>query len=119
LVRQRLLVDAFLAAAREGDFDALLAVLDSDVVLHIDATAAGATTTIRGAQAVATNAHAFSANARFAEHALVDGAAGIVVAPKGKLALVLRFGVVGDKITEIDIAADPQRLRRVSLAVPD
>ena len=119
LVRQRRLVDAFLAAAREGDFDALLAVLDSDVVLHIDATAAGAPTTIRGAQAVATNAHAFSANARFAEHALVDGAAGIVVAPKGKLALVLRFGVVGDKITEIDIAADPQRLRRVSLAVPD
>jgi len=119
LVRQRLLVDAFLAAAREGDFDALLAVLDSDVVLHVDATAAGAPTTIRGAQAVATNAHAFSANARFAEHALVDGAAGIVVAPKGKLALVLRFGVVGDKITEIDIAADPQRLRRVTLAVPD
>jgi RNA polymerase sigma factor (sigma-70 family) len=119
LVRQRRLVDAFLAAAREGDFDALLAVLDSDVVLHVDATAAGAPTTIRGAQAVAANAHAFSANARFAEHALVDGAAGIVVAPKGKLALVLRFGVVGDKITEIDIAADPQRLRRVSLAVPD
>jgi len=119
LVRQHLLVDAFLAAAREGDFDALLAVLDSDVVLHVDATAAGAPTNIRGAQAVAANAHAFSANARFAEHALVDGAAGIVVAPKGKLALVLRFGVVGDKITEIDIAADPQRLRRVSLAVPD
>jgi RNA polymerase sigma factor (sigma-70 family) len=119
LVRQRRLVDAFLAAARDGDFDALLAVLDSDVVLHVDAAAAGAPTTIRGAHAVATNAHAFSANARFAEHALVDGAAGIVVAPKGKLALVLRFGVVGDKITEIDIAADPQRLRRFSLAVLD
>ena len=69
--------------------------------------------------AVAANAHAFSANARFAEPALVDGAVGIVVAPKGKLALVLRFGVVGDKITEIDIDADPQRLRRVDLAVPD
>jgi RNA polymerase sigma factor (sigma-70 family) len=119
LVRQRRLVDAFLAAARDGDFDALLAVLDGDVVLHVDATAAGAPTTIHGARAVATNAHAFSANARFAEHALVDGAAGIVVAPKGKLALVLRFGVVGDKITEIDIAADPQRLRRFSLAVLD
>jgi len=119
LVRQRRLVDAFLAAARDGDFDALLTVLDSDVVLHVDATAAGAPTTIRGAQAVATNAHAFSANARFAEHALVDGAAGIVVAPKGKLALVLRFSVVGEKITEIDIAADPQRLRGFSLAVLD
>jgi RNA polymerase sigma factor (sigma-70 family) len=119
LVRQRRLVDAFLAAARDGDFEALLAVLDSDVVLHVDATAAGAPTTIRGARAVATNAHAFSANARFAEHALVDGDVGIVVAPKGKLALVLRFDVVGDKITQIDIAADPHRLRRFSLAVLD
>jgi RNA polymerase sigma-70 factor (ECF subfamily) len=119
LVRQRRLVDAFLAAARDGDFDALLAVLDGDVVLHVDATAAGTPTTIRGAQAVATNARAFSANARFAEPALVDGAVGIVVAPKGKLALVLRFSVVGDKITEIDIDADPARLNRLSLAVLD
>ena len=108
-MRQRRLVDAFLAAARDGDFDALLAVLDGDVVLHVDATAAGTPTTIRGAQAVAANARAFSANARFAEPALVDGAVGIVVAPKGKLALVLRFSVAGDKITEIDIDADPRR----------
>jgi len=117
LVRQRRLVDAFLAAARDGDFDALLSVLDADVVLRVDAAAAGTPTTIRGAHAVATNARAFSANARFAEAALVDGAVGIVVAPKGKLALVLRFSVAGDKITEIDIDADPQRLRRFSLAV--
>jgi RNA polymerase sigma factor (sigma-70 family) len=117
LVRQRRLVDAFLAAARDGDFEALLAVLDDDVVLHVDATAAGTPTTIRGAQAVAVNARAFSANARFAESALVDGAVGIVVAPKGKLALVLRFCVAGDKITEIDIDADPARLSRLSLAV--
>jgi RNA polymerase sigma factor (sigma-70 family) len=116
-VRQRQLVDAFLAAARDGDFDSLLAVLDGDVVLHVDAAAAGSPTTIRGARAVAANARAFSANARFAETALVDGAVGIVVAPKGKLALVLRFGVAGDKISEIDIAADPDRLRRFSLAV--
>ena len=119
LVCHRRLVDAFLAAARDGDFDALLAVLDRDVVLRVDAAAAGAPTTIRGAQAVAANARAFSANARFAAPALVDGAVGIVVAPKGKLALVLRFGVVGDKITEIDIDADPPRLRRFSLAVLD
>jgi RNA polymerase sigma factor (sigma-70 family) len=119
LVGQRRLVDAFLAAARDGDFDALLAVLDSDVVLHVDATAAGTPTTIRGAQAVAANARAFSANARFAEPALVDGAVGIVVAPKGNLALVLRFSVAGDRITEIDIDADPQRLHRFSLAVLD
>jgi RNA polymerase sigma factor (sigma-70 family) len=119
LVRQRRLVDAFLSAARDGDFDALLEVLDGDVVLRVDATAAGTAMTFRGAQTVAANASAFSANARFAEPALVDGAVGIVVAPKGKLALVLRFGVVGDKITEIDIDADPQRLRRFSLAVLD
>jgi RNA polymerase sigma-70 factor (ECF subfamily) len=119
LARQRQLVDAFLAAARDGDFDALLTVLDGDVVLHVDAAAAGTPTTIRGAQAVAANARAFSANSRFAEPALVDGAVGIVVAPKGKLALVLRFSVAADKITEIDIDADPARLSRLSLAVLD
>ena len=119
LVRQRRLVDAFYAAARDGDFDALLAVLDDGVVLHVDATAAGTATTIRGAQEVAANARAFSANARFAEPALVDGAVGIVVAPKGKLTLVLRFSVAGDKIIEIDIAADPARLSRLRLAVLD
>jgi len=119
LVRQRRLVDAFLTAARDGDFGSLLAALDTDVVLRVDATAAGSATTIRGAQAVAANARAFSANARFAEAALVDGAVGIVVAPGGRLALVLRFGVVGDKITAIDIEADPNRLQRLELAVLD
>jgi hypothetical protein len=88
-------------------------------VLHVDAAAAGSAMTLRGASTVAANALAFSANSRFAEPALVDGAVGIVVAPKGKLALVLRFGVAGDKITEIDIDADPQRLRRFRLAVLD
>jgi RNA polymerase sigma factor (sigma-70 family) len=119
LVRQRQLVDAFLTAARDGDFGSLLAALDTDVVLRVDATAAGTATTIRGAQAVAANARAFSGNARFAEPALVDGAVGIVVAPGGRLALVLRFGVVGDKITAIDIEADPNRLQRLELAVLD
>ena len=119
LVRQRRLVDAFLTAARDGDFGSLLAALDTDVVLRVDATAAGSATTIRGAQAVAANARAFSANARFAEAALVDGAVGIVVAPGGRLALVLRFGVVGDKISAIDIEADPNRLQRLELAVLD
>jgi RNA polymerase sigma factor (sigma-70 family) len=119
LVRQRRLVDAFLAAARDGDFDALLSVLDGDVVLRVDAAAAGTAMTFRGAQTVAANARAFSANARFAASALVDGAVGIVVAPNGKLALVLRFWVIGDKITEIHIEADPRRLRRLSLAVLD
>ncbi len=117
LARQRRLVDAFLAAARDGDFDALLAVLDSDVVLHVDAAAAGSAMTVRGAHAVAQNARAFSANARFAEPALIDGAVGILVAPNGRLALVLRFAVVGDRIAQIDIDADRDRLSRLNVAV--
>jgi RNA polymerase sigma-70 factor (ECF subfamily) len=114
LAHQRRLVEAFLAAARDGEFDALLAALDDAVVLHVDATAAGTSTTIRGAGAVATNARMFSANARFAEAALVDDAVGIVVAPNGRLTLVLRFTVRGEKITHIRIDADPQRLQRFS-----
>ena len=119
LAHQRLLVEAFLAAARDGDFAALLAVLDDDVVLHVDATLAGSPTRGSGGlQSVATNARMFAANARFAEPALVDDAVGIVVAPKGRLAIVLRFTVTGELITEDrGIAADPQRLRGFSLAV--
>ncbi len=119
LIGQRRLVEAFLAAARDGDLDSLLTALDADVVLRVDAAAAGTATTIRGADAVGRNARAFAANARFAEPALVDGAVGIVVAPEGRLTLVLRFGVVGDKITEIDIEADPDRLGGLTLAVLD
>ncbi len=119
LAHQRRLVDAFLTAARDGDFDSLLAALDDDVVLRVDATAAGSATTVRGARAVAANARAFSANARFAEPALVDGAVGIIVAPEGRLALVLRFAVADEKITEIDIEADPNRLQGLELAVLD
>jgi RNA polymerase sigma factor (sigma-70 family) len=119
LVGQRRVVEAFLAAARDGDFNALLEVLDGDVVLHVDAAAAGSARTVRGGAAVAANARMFSANARFAEPALVDDAVGIVVAPAGRLALVLRFTVAADKITGISIDADPRRLRRFSLAVLD
>jgi RNA polymerase sigma factor (sigma-70 family) len=119
LIGQRRLVEAFLAAARDGDLDSLLTALDAEVVLRVDAAAAGTATTIRGADAVGRNARAFASNARFAEPALVDGAVGIVVAPEGRLTLVLRFGVVADKITEIDIEADPDRLGGLTLAVLD
>jgi RNA polymerase sigma-70 factor (ECF subfamily) len=117
LGRQRRLVEAFLAAARDGDFDALLAVLDNDVVLDVDAAAAGTPTTFRGAATVATNARMFAANARFAEPALVDDAVGIVVAPNGRLAIVLRFTVREEKIMHIRIDADPKRLQSFSFGV--
>nr|WP_102144846.1 sigma factor-like helix-turn-helix DNA-binding protein [Mycobacterium sp. QGD 101] len=117
LVEQRRVVEAFLTAARDGDFDALLAVLHRDVVLHVDATLAGRPVTVRGARTVAGGAYRFAHRAVFAEPALVDGAVGIVVATNGRLSTVLRFRVAAGKITEVDIHADPDRLRRFELAM--
>jgi RNA polymerase sigma factor (sigma-70 family) len=122
LTRRREVVDAFLAASRGGGFDALVAVLDPDVVLRIDAAAvpAGATRLIRGAPAVAGQALLFSRRARFTRPTLVNGAVGLVVAPRGRLRLVLGFTIARGKITEIDIIADPERLDQLDLAVlPD
>ena len=122
LDRQREVVGAFLAAARGGDFDALLSVLDPDVVLRADAGAvpAGASRVIRGAPAVAEQALAFAQRlGPFARPALVNGAAGIVAAPGGRPVSVLGFTVRGEKIVEIDILADPARLRQLDLAVLD
>jgi RNA polymerase sigma factor (sigma-70 family) len=119
LAQHRTLVDAFLAAARDGDFDALLALLHTDVVLRVDAAAAGKAVTIRGARAVAANAERFAANARFAEPALVDGEPGILVAPHGRLSTVLRFAVTDERISAIAIESDPHRLSHLRLAVLD
>jgi RNA polymerase sigma-70 factor (ECF subfamily) len=117
LTRQREVVDAFLAAARGGDFDALLAVLDPDVMVRADATAvpAGAPRQVRGAHAVAKQALTFSRRAKFARPALVNGAVGIVVAPYGRLSTVMIFTVKRAKIVEIDVLADPTRLRELDL----
>src|SRR5713226_3500922 len=95
--RQREVVDAFLAASRGGDFDALLAVLDPDVVLRADPAAmpSGAATEIRGATAVAKRAA--KGGARAAQPALVNGAVGVVVAPRGRLLMVLRFTIVNGR----------------------
>ena len=117
LARQWAVVDAFLAAARSGDFDALVGVLDPDVVLR--AEQAGSSTEVRGAQAVASSALGFAWLAGHARLALVNGAAGLVAAPRGRPASVLGFTVAGGKIAEIDILADPRRLRRLDLAVLD
>ncbi|HZB08484.1 MAG TPA: RNA polymerase sigma factor SigJ [Rubrobacter sp.] len=121
LATQREVVDAFLAASRGGDFDALVALLDPDVVLHADreAVPSRAPTVIRGAHAVARGALASSARARFTQPALVNGAVGLVMAPRGQLFLILGFTITDGKITEIDVVADPARLRQLDLAVLD
>jgi RNA polymerase sigma factor (sigma-70 family) len=115
--RQRAVVDAFLAAARDGDFDALVAVLDPDVVLR--AEQAGASREVRGARAVAASALGFAWLAAHAQPALVNGAAGLVAAPEGRPYSVLGFTVREGRIAEIDILADPRRLGRLDLAVVD
>ena len=118
LTRQRAVVDAFLAASRGGDFGALLAVLDPAVVVRADRAAvlAGADREVRGAPAVADT---FSGRARLARPALVDGAAGAVWAPGGRPRVVFAFTIAGGRIVEIDLLADPERLRQLDLAVLD
>ncbi|HZT78368.1 MAG TPA: sigma-70 family RNA polymerase sigma factor [Vicinamibacterales bacterium] len=116
--RQRELVDAFLAAARRGDFEALLSILDPDVVLHTDpaaALAAGAPTELRGAANVAKRA--MKGGARAAQPILINGEAGVVVAPRGRLMMVLAFTIDGGRITAIEAIADPDRLSGLELAV--
>ncbi|HZB10906.1 MAG TPA: sigma-70 family RNA polymerase sigma factor [Rubrobacter sp.] len=118
--RQREVVDAFLAASRDGNLEALLTVLDPDVVLRADPGAAGASREVRGAHAVAEQARAFSHLGQFSRRALVNGVAGIVSrAPGGPTFSVMGFTVVRGKITEIDILADPERLRLLDLAFLD
>jgi RNA polymerase sigma-70 factor, ECF subfamily len=118
VANQRRVVEAFLAAARDGDFDGLLALLHPDVELRADAVAAGGRPVlVRGSSEVAARAAMFAANSAHAEVALVDGAPGVVVAPDGRLTLVLRFGVAAEVIAEIVIEADPKRLRDLALAV--
>jgi len=120
LARQREAAGAFLAAARGGDMSALVALLDSDVVLTGDAhaTPAGRPAYLRGAELVARGAIMASARAWQSQLALVDGSVGIVYAPAGRLQIVLTFSVSEARlITGIDIAADPDRLRRLRISL--
>jgi RNA polymerase sigma-70 factor (ECF subfamily) len=120
LTRQREVVDAFLAAVRAGDFDALLAVLDPDVVVRADrgAVPPGASREVRGAKAVAEQALIFSRLVESAQPVLVNGAAGIVSwLPGGRPFSVLGFTVRRGKVVEIDVLADPSRLAQLDLAV--
>jgi hypothetical protein len=126
LARQRLIVDAFVAAVRDGDLQALLAVLHPDVVLHGDggaaadgeAAARGGAREVRGARAVAEGALRFTRVAGFARPALVNGAAGVVaIGPGGQLISVAGITVVAGRIVQIDILSDPARLRRLDVSL--
>lgn len=118
LAQQRRVVDAFLAASRGGDFEALLAVLDPDVVFRPDAAAVrmGGTGEIRGAAAVAAT---FKGRAQAARPALVDGEMGLAVVFGGRVRVVLRLTVANGRIAEIEAVADPERLGRFDLDVLD
>jgi RNA polymerase sigma-70 factor (ECF subfamily) len=115
LARQRQVVDAFLTALREGDFDALLAVLDPDVLLRDDSAAA----LMRGTRAVGTHALSYSRHARFVQPALVNGAVGLAIVPQRRIIGALGFTFKHDKIAEIERISDPERLRHVDLVALD
>ncbi|GAB7030379.1 sigma-70 family RNA polymerase sigma factor [Streptomyces sp. NPDC021749] len=121
LTRQRRVVEAFLTASRDGDLGALLAVLAPDVVRRADPAVLppGAASLVRGARAVAEETVTLGRNARFAAPALVDGRMGIVVAPHGRLFLVLTVCVEGDRVAAYEVIADPARLRQLTLAAPE
>ncbi|MGW2864085.1 sigma-70 family RNA polymerase sigma factor [Streptomyces sp. NPDC001205] len=109
--RQREVVEAFISAARGGDFEALLALLDPDVVLRADAGRLPATKLVRGARVVAEQAHSFRKLAAFNRLVLVNGMPGIVAAGEGRVFSVLAFTLgVDGRVTELNILADPQRL---------
>ncbi|HEX6443510.1 MAG TPA: sigma-70 family RNA polymerase sigma factor [Streptosporangiales bacterium] len=119
LARHRRLVEAFLAAARAGDIDGVLAVLAPDVVRRADRAAipGDRPTEVRGAGTVAREIAAFGRAAGFAEPALVDGAVGLVVAPYGRLRLAIAVTVAGDRIAAYELVADPDRLARLDITL--
>jgi RNA polymerase sigma-70 factor (ECF subfamily) len=116
LDRQREVVDAFLAAAREGDFEALVAVLDPDVVLRAD-LGGGVTQELRGAEAVASQAQTFSRLDLVVHPALVNGAVGAVTTLRGRPFSVGAITVRDGKIVELDFLSDPERLAQLDLTV--
>jgi RNA polymerase sigma factor (sigma-70 family) len=118
LRQQRGVVDAFLAAVQNGDFEALVAVLDPDIVLRADGGAVkGMSRLVRGAQAVMAQAAAFSKIALSNQVVLVNGNIGVLThLPDGRLFSVIGFTIAGGKVVEMDILADPDRLSRLDLS---
>src|SRR3954454_8067572 len=118
LDRQREVVDAFLAAAREGDFDELVALLDPDVVVRAD-FGGGRTQEVRGAEAVAGQAQAYSRLGLVFHRALINGTPGLVAMREGRPFSVGGVTIRDGKIIEMDYLADPERLSRLNLTVPE
>ena len=112
LPRQRAITDAFLIAARDGDFDALLEALDQDVVVRSNGTEA-----LRGASTVAARAFPFTRIAQVTVPALINGAVGIITAADGKPVTLVGFTITGQKITAIDLIDNPRRIAEADLAV--
>ncbi|HZE40347.1 MAG TPA: sigma-70 family RNA polymerase sigma factor [Stackebrandtia sp.] len=116
LSRQKKVVNAFLSAARAGRFEDLLTILDPDVVFRADAVVAtfGGSPEVRGAAAVA---ELYNGRAQAARFVLLDGNPGVVVAPYGRVLVVLELSIVGDRISEVRAVADPRRLAELELAL--
>src|SRR5712691_8781431 len=118
LHQQRRVIDAFLIAVRDGDFERLVAVLDPDVVLRADGGALpGLSRLVRGAQAVVAQAASFSKLGLSNQVVLVNGNIGVVSRlPDGRVLSVIGFTIAGGKVVEMDILADPDRLSRLDLS---
>ncbi|MFC9533217.1 sigma-70 family RNA polymerase sigma factor [Streptomyces sp. NPDC056975] len=114
--RQREIVEAFLSAAREGDFERLVAVLDPDVLLRADAGATGLSRLVRGAHTVASGAITFQRMAPHVRVVLVNGAIGLLALPEGRPASLMSFTIAGAKITELNILSDEDRLKTLTRA---
>jgi RNA polymerase sigma-70 factor (ECF subfamily) len=121
LRRRREVVEAFLSASRRGDFSALLPLLDPDVVLRVDDAlqGPGAQLELRGVAALVERSHNLTRAARFCRVALLNGSPGLVMAPRGRLARAIMFSFSGDKVTQVEVVADPARLRALDVALPE
>src|SRR6266542_1792458 len=123
--RQREVVEAFLRAVRAGDIEGLLAVLDPDAGIRIDAAAridagaadAGRAREVRGASTWVKQVVALSRGLRFVQPALINGSVGLILAPRGKLSRAVTFTFRNDKVTQLEVIGDPARLRELDIAV--
>lgn len=119
------MVEAFLKVAREGDLEGLLAILDPDAVIRIDAAAridappaeAGMARALRGASTWAKRFIALSRGVRYVQPALIDGSVGLIFAPRGKLSKAMILTFTNAKITRVEVIGDPDRLRKLDIAV--